>query len=89
MESAEPSIANALLIVALVLPIVWFLLLRSRLRLAVAAATAVVAGWALNLAWAFTAHESAAIAAAFGWVCPSVLVGLTWLVQRVIRRRAK
>ena len=81
--------ATALLITALVLPVVLFWLLKSRARLSgfVAAAISVAAGWALNFAWASTAHESTAIATRFGWVCPTVLVALTWLVMRFKRQR--
>ena len=82
--------ATALLLTALVLPVALFWLLKSRTSLSnlIAAAIAVAAGWALNLAWAFAAHESTAIAATFGWVCPAVLVLLTWLVWRYAGRRA-
>jgi len=82
--------AAALLVTALVLPVVLFWLLRSRARLngLVAAAIAVAAGWALNFAWASIAHESTAIAARFGWVCPAVLVLITWLVLQFVKRRA-
>jgi len=79
-----------LLVTALVLPVVLFWLLKSRSRLGglVVAVIAVAVGWALNLAWASVAHESLAIAGAFGWVCPAVLVLLTWLVWRFANRRA-
>jgi hypothetical protein len=82
--------ATALLLMALVLPVALFWLLRSRARLngLVAAGIAVAAGWSLNFAWAFVAHESVPIAARFGWICPAVLVFLTWLVLRFMRRRA-
>jgi hypothetical protein len=82
--------ATALLLTALVLPVALFWLLKSRTRLSdlIAAAVAVVAGWAINLAWASVAHESIPIAARFGWVCPAVLVLLTWLVLRFMSRRA-
>ncbi|GAB3362030.1 hypothetical protein [Lysobacter tyrosinilyticus] len=81
--------ATVLLLAALTLPVVLFWLLKSRSRLSglIAAAFAIAAGWALNLVWAFAAHESLAIAGAFGWICPSILVGLTWLVWRFARRR--
>ncbi|WP_157475063.1 hypothetical protein [Lysobacter sp. Root494] len=81
--------ANILLITALALPVVLFWLLRSRSRLSgvVASIIAVAAGWAMNVAWAFVAHESVAIAGAFGWVCPAVLVLITWLAWRFTRRR--
>ena len=82
--------ATALLVTALVLPVVLFWLLSSRARLngLVAAGIAVAAGWALNFAWASAAHESVPIAARFGWACPAVLVFLTWLVLRFTGRRA-
>jgi len=76
--------ATVLLLTALVLPVVlfWLLKSRSRLNVPVVAGIAIAVGWALNLAWASAAHESLAIAGAFGWVCPAVLVLLTWLVWR-------
>ncbi|GAB3385051.1 hypothetical protein [Lysobacter fragariae] len=82
--------ATVLLLTALTLPVVLFWLLKSRSRPGgfIAATIAIASGWALNLAWAFVAHESVAIAAAFGWVCPTILVGLTWLVWRFAKRRA-
>ena len=81
--------ATALLIAALVLPVAVFWLLRSRTRpgAPVAAAVSVAAGWMLNVAWAFTAHESTAIAVGFGWICPALLVATTWLVWRYRQRR--
>ena len=81
--------ATALLLTALVLPVVLFWLLRSRARMngLLAAGIAVGAGWALNFAWASVAHESIPIAARFGWACPAVLVLLTWLVLRFMGRR--
>ncbi|KRA20302.1 MULTISPECIES: hypothetical protein [unclassified Lysobacter] len=88
----------ALLLAALALPVVAFWLLRSRTRLhgLVAAGIAVALGWALNLAYAFAAQDPApaaddnvAIAAAFGWACPAVLVLLTWLARRFVVRRAR
>jgi hypothetical protein len=95
--------ATALLLTALLLPIVLFWLLRSRSRLhgLPAAAIAVAAGWALNVAWAFASQGSTAndpsqvngdtlsIALQFGWACPTVLVFLTWLVWRFKTRRAE
>jgi putative flippase GtrA len=82
--------ATALLLTALVLPVVLYWLLRSRVRLSdpIAAGVAVAAGWILNFAWAFAAHESTQIAARFGWICPAVLVLLTWLVLGFMSRRA-
>ena len=94
---------TALLLAALSLPVVMFWLLRSRSRLngLAAAAIAVAAGWALNVAWAFASQGSStngpsqanadtlSIAMRFGWACPTVLVFLTWLVWRFkVRRRA-
>jgi hypothetical protein len=81
---------TVILVTALLLPVVVYWLLRSRSHLSglVAAVIAIASGWALNLVWAFVAHESFVIAAAFGWVCPTVLVSLTWLVWRFTRRRA-
>ena len=82
--------AIVLLVTALVLPVVLFWLLKSRSRLGglTVAVIAVAAGWALNLAWASVAHESLVVAGAFGWVCPTVLVLLTWLAWRFAKRRA-
>jgi hypothetical protein len=85
---------TALLLTALVLPVVLFWLLRSRSHLdgLTAAAIAVATGWALNVAWAFASAggttndpsqvkgDTLAIAMRFGWACPTVLVFLTWLV---------
>ena len=79
---------TVLLLMALVLPVALYWLLRSRAGLGGlgAAAIAVAAGWALNLAWAYAAHESLAIAGGFGWFCPAVLVGLSALAWRFLRR---
>jgi hypothetical protein len=85
---------TALLITALLLPVIVFWLLRSRSHLngVAAAAIAVVTGWALNVAWAFASQGSStngpsqangdtlSIAMRFGWACPTVLVLITWLV---------
>lgn len=81
--------AIVLLVTALVLPVVQFWLLKSHSRLSglVVAVISVAVGWALNLAWAYVAHESLAIAGAFGWVCPAVLVLITWLVWHFTERR--
>ena len=98
----ENFAVTALLIAALALPVVLFWQLRSRARWSgvAAAAIAIATGWALNIAWAFATQESTAkapsqangdnlaIAAAFGWVCPLVLILVTWLVWRFARRRA-
>jgi hypothetical protein len=95
--------ATALLITALVLPVALFLLLWSRLHLKglVAAAIAIATGWALNMAWAFVAQgitakdpsqadgSTLSIATYFGWVCPTVLVLLTWLIWHFLIRRAE
>ena len=81
--------ATALLLLALVVPVALFRLLKSRSRLSgpIVAAIAVAVGWALNVAWASTAHESLDIAKAYGWACPAVLVAITWLVWHFARRR--
>ena len=81
----EKFATTALLLTALVLPVVLFWLLRSRSRLngLAAAAIAIATGWALNVAWAFTSQggtTTLSIAMRFGWACPTVLVFLTWLV---------
>ena len=81
--------ATALLLLALVVPVALFWVLKSRSRLSgpIVAAIAVAVGWALNVAWASTAHESLDIAKAYGWACPAVLVAITWLVWHFARRR--
>ena len=93
---------TALLLTALLLPVVLFWLARSRSQLngLAAAAIAVATGWALNVAWAFASQRSTtsdpslvdgdtlSIAMRFGWACPTVLVFLTWLVWRFKTRRA-
>jgi hypothetical protein len=98
----ENFAATALLLMAVLLPVVLFWLLRSRSRLngLTAAAIAIATGWALNVAWAYASQGSAAnepspvngdtlsIAMRFGWACPTVLVFLTWLVWRFKTRRA-
>ena len=85
---------TALLLTALLLPVILFWQFRSRLHLdaLAAAAIAVATGWALNVAWAFASQEGTAhvpsqvngntlsIAMRFGWACPTFLVLLTWLV---------
>lgn len=90
--------ANVILVAALVLPVVlfWQLDAHSSLGFPAAAAIAVAAGWALNVAWAFAALSAETqglpqkdggtmkIAAAFGWFCPVILVALTWLALRLI-----
>jgi hypothetical protein len=90
--------ATVLLLMALALPVLLFWQLGSHSATSglVAGAVAVAAGWTLNMAWAFAAQEATAggappastgnlkIAAAFGWVCPTVLVALTWLVVRFL-----
>ena len=98
----EKFAVTALLLAGLALPVVLFWLLRSRSgwNSLVAAAIAVATGWALNVAWAFASQGSAgndptqgkgdtlSLALYFGWVCPAVLVLLTWLVWRCKTRRA-
>jgi hypothetical protein len=95
--------ATVLLLTALVFPVALFLLLWYRFRLngLVAAAIAIATGWALNVAWAFVAQETTAmdppqvdgntlsIATYFGWICPTVLVLLTWLIWHFLIRRAE
>lgn len=89
-------LANFLLLLGLVLPVPAFLVPLSRGALSVLAAAiiAIVVGWALNIAWAYTAQGSSSqghtlatqnyptIAKRFGWACPAVLVLLAWLVWR-------
>jgi hypothetical protein len=98
----EKFATTALLLAALVLPVVlfWLLRLRSRLNGLAAAAIAVATGWALNVAWAFASQgsttgdlslvdgDTVSIAMRFGWACPTVLVFLTWLVWRFKTRQA-
>jgi hypothetical protein len=87
--------ATVLLLIALVLPVLLFWQLGSHSSMSglVAGAIAVAAGWMLNMAWAFATQAGGLsqpstgnlkIAAAFGWVCPTVLVALTWLVVRFV-----
>jgi len=94
----EKFAVTALLLIALALPVVLFWFLRSRFRLGIlfAAGIAVAAGWAFNLAYAFAVQaldplqvdaSTLKIAGAFGWVCPTVLVFLSWLVWRLATRR--
>jgi hypothetical protein len=98
----ERFAATALLLTAVLLPVVLFWLLRSRSRWngLAAAAIAVATGWALNVAWAYVSQGSTtndpspvngdtlSIALRFGWACPTVLVFLTWLVWHFKTRRA-
>ena len=98
----EKIATTALLLTALLLPVVLFWLLRSRSRLngLTAAAIAIATGWAFNVAWAFASQGSTAndpskvngdtvsIAIRLGWACPTVLVFLTWLVWRFKTRHA-
>lgn len=81
--------ATAVLITVLVLPVVLFWLLKSRSRLSgfAVASISVLVGWALNFAWASNANEYIEIATRFGWICPTVMVALTWLVMRFKRER--
>ncbi|GAB3362021.1 hypothetical protein [Lysobacter tyrosinilyticus] len=86
-----------LLIVALALPVALFLLLWPHFHLSalVAAAIAIAAGWALNVAWTFASQSDVSaetspgsgntlsIAARFGWACPTVLVLLAWAAWRI------
>ena len=86
--------ATALLLIALVLPVALFWLLRPHFHV-IAAALAIAIGWALNVAWAYVAHGTLAndasqpedntrsIALRFGWICPTVLVLMTWLALRL------
>ena len=94
----EKFAVTALLLIALALPVVLFWFLRSRFRLGVlfAAGIAIAAGWAFNVAYAFAVRtldpsqvdgSTLTIATAFGWVCPTVLVFLTWLIWRLATRR--
>jgi hypothetical protein len=90
----KKTATGALLVVALVLPVVLFLLLPTRFHLSqlAAAIVAVVSGWALNIAWASMAQMSTgkdqsndnflSIATRFGWACPALLVLITWAVWR-------
>jgi hypothetical protein len=94
-DKTGKSTATLLLLAALAAPIALFWLLASRTAVGVApaAAIAVAAGWALNIAWASAVQRTASgdasqagtlkIAVRFGWICPLVLAGLTWLVLRL------
>ena len=89
-------LANALLVLGLVLPVVVFLGLRSRTRWhgGIAAAIAIAIGWAANAGWAAASAtgdaegaDMLAIALRFGWACPAVLVAVTWGVMAFRARR--
>lgn len=96
------AFANAvLLLTALVLPVLLFVLFRPRTRgkTLLAAAVAIAAGWAFNVACivamqALSVGEGTpadpsmvSVATRFGWACPGVLVLLTALMWRWIARR--
>ena len=83
--------ATGLLLAAMLVPIVifWGLATRAGAARAGTFAIAIVAGWIFCVLWAFAAGESVAIAAGFGWFCPSVIVIATWLVWRFARRRPR
>lgn len=91
MDSAA---SLAFLIAGLVAPVLLFALLRRRATARGAAAIAIAAGWACNVAWAATmpaapdTGDYLATAAMFGWLCPSLLVLVTWAVLRFAGRRA-
>jgi len=91
------SSANAVLVIAVVAPVVIFALLAGAgLPHHVAALVAVILGWSLSMSWARAAGSAALsgdqveraqalkVAVRFGWICPALLVGLTW--QRGILR---
>jgi hypothetical protein len=98
----ENFAVTVLMLTALALPVGVFLVFRprSRANTLVAAAVAIAAGWAFNVACIYATEAIAAgttaridranvaIAVNFGWICPLVLVLGTWLVWRVIARRA-
>jgi hypothetical protein len=93
---------TALLLTALAAPVLLFWQLGSRSSLSglPAAAIAIAAGWMLGVIWAYASQAAPPtagsqvnggnlrIAAAFGWVCPVVLVFLTWLVLRFFASNA-
>jgi len=83
--------ANAVLVITVAMPVVLFALLSAAgLPLRIAVLVAVVLGWSLSISWARTASPGARsgnegeraatvkVAVRFGWICPAVLVGLTW-----------
>lgn len=94
---------NAVLLIALALPVLLFLWLKTRKRLSGlrAAAIAIAAGWGLNVAYAHLVQHTATgsqiaqtegfvgIAALFGWACPTVLVLLTWLLGSLAAKRKR
>lgn len=94
---------NAVLLIALALPVLQFLWLKTRSRFSgrIAAASAIAAGWALNVAYAHLVQRTATgsqiaeaesfvgIAALFGWACPTVLVLLTWLLWSLVTKRKR
>ena len=97
----EKFAISVLWLTTLALPVIIFLLFRprSRLHCLFAATSAVATGWSFNVAYAIAAQAimakdpstingaANAFAALFGWVIPSVLVLLTWLVWGFIARR--
>jgi hypothetical protein len=100
----EKFATTILLLTALALPVVLFLLFRPRSRLGVlvAAAVAVAAGWSFNIACVYATEAmaavrdpsqvnsaSVAIAVGFGWVCPLILVLITWLAWHFVTRRIR
>jgi hypothetical protein len=83
--------ASALLLTALLLPVVLFWLLRSRFRLngLAAAAVAVATGWALNVAWAFasqgsTANDSSQVNAQVNGDTLSIAMRFGWACPTVL-----
>ena len=84
------------LLAGLILPIVLMIILRSPSysQSLLIALGAIVAGWICNVIWASTTileigdggpAETRKIALKFGWICPSVLVLVTFIVQLFFR----
>jgi hypothetical protein len=99
----EHFATTVLLLTALALPVLLFLLFRPRshLRALVAAIVGVAAGWSFNVACVFATEAIAAkgpaqadasnlaIAVTYGWVCPLILVLISWVVWHFATRRTR
>ncbi|WMW81820.1 hypothetical protein RF679_05935 [Undibacterium cyanobacteriorum] len=84
------------LLAGLILPVVLMIMFRSTAstQILLIALAAIGSGWLCNIVWASTtaievvdggASETRKIAIKFGWICPSVLVLLTFVIQLFLR----
>jgi hypothetical protein len=91
---------NIVLLIAIAVPIVVFWTTRARFDWKVwkSAALAIVLGWAMNVIWASMAQNAPTapadsdlmtIAVGFGWICPLLLVAMTWLTLRLSGRGSR